>query len=352
MASVLAGYWPGYKQRCGSRLTGAQRAAVHAILACRTSVLGGQVYWCDRCQVTHFAYHPCHHRACPRCGDHKAAQWTQRQQARLLPVPYFLATFTLPEAFRPLFRGHVQELGALLFRESAATLQAVAGDPQYLAVQLGLLGVLHTWTRQLLYHPHVHYLIPGGGRNLATGHWKRVPNPDFLLPVRVLSRQFRQRFRQALQTHHPDWLAQLPGALWEQEWVVHCQPAGSGKAVLGYLSAYLYKTALGRNAILADDGQQVTFRYHDRKSNQDQSLKLDGQEFLRRFLQHVLPKGFQRVRSFGWLAPAAHAKLRQLRLGLRAGTPLVLELKPLPPPVCCRCQQPLRLLGRLPRGPP
>lgn len=353
LAEVLARHWPAYERQYGAKLLPSQRAAVRAIRSCRTPALGGQHYRCAACGREHFAYHSCRHRACPKCGQADATAWLARQQTRLVPgVPYFLVTFTVPQELRALLRSHQKELYARLFRESATTLQEVAAREKYLGAELGMLGVLHTWSRQLIDHPHVHYVVAGAGLSADGLRWVRVAAAEFFLPEKVLARRFRNRLRAALAEHAPALLAQVPAAVWRKDWVVDCVAVGSGDRALKYLSAYIYRTALSSARILVDDERGVTFRFRNSEDGRWKTVTLEPAEFLRRFLQHVLPKGFQRVRSFGWLAPAAKARWQRLEALLDWKRPAPPEPKPLPAPECPHCRQPMALLHRLPRAPP
>jgi hypothetical protein len=240
----------------------------------------------------------------------------------------------------------------MLMQESAAALQDVARQPRYLGGDLGLLGVLHTWTRQLIYHPHVHYLVPGVALG-ADGTLCFPKNPDSLLPVQRASSRFRARLRQRLRAEAPELYRQVPGAVWRQPWVLHCQPAGRGPEALSYLSRYIYKTAIASARLLRQDDRTVTFVYRESGTGQTRTCTLAGEEFLRRFLQHVLPKGFHRVRYFGWRSPAAKVYFQQVAALLDA---------PAPPPrpagprgvelLCPHCHQPLRRIGTFGRAPP
>lgn len=363
LAQVLARHWPAYQRRGGAPVLPSQRRAVQAIRACHTPALGGHRYQCAACGREHFAYHSCRHRACPQCGHADATHWIAQQKTRLLPgVPYFLVTFTVPAELRALIRAHQRDLYARLFRESAATLQDVAAQEKYLGAELGMLGVLHTWTRQLIYHPHVHYVVAGAGLS-ADGsrqsrtkadewRWRRGKSADFFLPSKVLARRFRHRLRRALVRHHPTLAAGVPAAAWRKEWVVDCTAVGTGAAALKYLSAYVYRTAIASTRIVADDERGVTFRYRDRDAGGWRTTTVAPAEFLRRFLQHVLPAGFQRVRYYGWRASAAKAKWERILALLDWRPPAPPERRPLPPPPCPHCRQPLQLIRRVPRAPP
>ena len=350
LAQILRRHWPAYLAKNGAaNILPSHHAAVSAILSCHTPQRGGSVYRCD-CGQTHFTFHGCGHRACPQCGQREAEAWIGSQTARLLPVPYHLVTFTVPEELRPLIRAHQRLMLDLLFKESAATLQDVAVTK--LRAQLGFLGALHTWTRQLIYHPHVHYVVPALGLS-ENGSPITPPDPEFLLRVEVLSARFRSRFRHALQ-NHPALFAQIPRSLWRRSWVVHSQPAGSGQNALTYLSRYIYRTALSSERQLDESNAIVSFRYRDSKTGELRTARLPALTFIARFLQHVLPKRLRRVRTYGWLSPAAKAKYLRLRT--------LLDALPTSPPatvaktravVCCpHCNKPMLLVGTLERAPP
>jgi hypothetical protein len=351
LAEILRRHWPAYRAKFGNAIPPVHRAAVKAILSCRTPNRGGHVFVCD-CGAFQFAYHSCGHRACNQCGQADAKAWAQRQETKLLPVPYFLVTFTVPEQLRTAIRTHAKELYGALFRESAGALHDAALSK--LGIQLGFTGVLHTWTRQLLFHPHVHYLVPGGGLTPNGLRWKRVPDPQFLLPTRLLAARFKNRLRQWLEVEHQEVLKQIPARAWRTDWVVDVQPVGRGQAALRYLAAYVQKTALSPARLVACDEATVTFTHQERDTGQTRALRLSGQEFLRRFLQHVLPTGFQRVRHFGWLSPAAKTRWQRLHalLDCKPAVPPTTPVAPCWVPVCARCQKPMRLLGTLARPPP
>ena len=351
LAEIFHAHWPAYARQIGHAIPPAQRAAVQAILSCRTPRRGGQLFRCD-CGALHYAWHSCGHRACPQCGQGAAQAWAQRQQNKLLPVPYFLVTFTVPGELRAVIRAHPRELHAALFRESSGALADVALSQ--LGVELGSTGVLHTWTRQLIYHPHIHYLVPGGGLTPDGLRWKRVADPQFLLPQRALAARFKNRLRQWLERQHQDLLRQIPAPAWRTAWVVDVQPVGRGHTALKYLAAYVQKTALSAARLVACDEHTVTFTHQDRATGQTKTLRLSGEEFLRRFLQHVLPAGFQRVRHYGWLSPAARKRWQRLHalLDWRPAAPPDAAPAPCWAPPCPRCQKPMRLLGTLARSPP
>lgn len=316
------------------------------------------MYRCADCSGTDFAYHSCHHRACPRCGGNRTAVWTAQQEARLLPVPYFLVTFTVPQELRGAFARQPQRMHDLLFRESAATLQQVAAQRRLLGAGLGFVGVLHTWGRQLQHHPHVHYIVPGGGLSPDGRRWAPARQPDWLLPVQKLAAVFRRRLEEALRAEAPAEHAAIPAEAWRGRWVVHTQPAGSGEAVVRYLARYVGRTAISDERILAATDETVTFRYTDSATQQRKTCTLTAAEFLRRYLQHVPLPGQHRVRYFGWMHPAARRRLRIVETLL--AKPIVVTA---PPPEatqwhlrCPHCERfSLVRVGSLPRqvrGPP
>jgi hypothetical protein len=350
LAEVLRRHWPAYERKFGARLWPSHRRAVQSILSCRTPALGGQLFRCE-CGRQHFAYHSCNHRACPQCGHADATQWLARQRQRLLPVPYYLITFTVPAQLRALIRAHQNDLYPLLLRESAAALLDVGREHKDLGAELGLLAVLQTWTRDLRFHPHVHCVVPGGGLSSDHLRWVRPKYSDHFLPEPVLALRFRTRFKQALQKDHPTLFVRIPQRIWSLNWVADVQPVGRGEPALKYLAAYIYRTAFSAERILADDGTHITFTYRDSTTRSTRSLRLPAERFIHRFLQHVLPKGLQRVRYFGWLAPAAKKRFQRIRALLDHRPPPLEIPPPLPPPECPCCKKPMILIGRLPRPP-
>jgi Putative transposase/Transposase zinc-binding domain len=331
---------------------------IEAIENCRTPTLGGQVYHCTPCNQDRYSYHSCQNRHCPKCRNDDANTWLARQQQLLLPVPHFLVTFTLPDPLRQLARSHQKWMYNLLFRASAAALQKLARDPRFLGGQLGLIGVLQTWTRDLRYHPHIHFLIPAGGLS-ADGQWLPAKHPKFRVPVKALAKIFRAKFRDALKKtplYH-----QVPPPTWKQSWVVHCEPAGSGQAALKYLAPYVFRVALSNNRILNLQNGQVTFRYQDGQTKTQKLATLPAPEFIRRFLQHVLPRGFQKVRYYGFFRSQQRPLLQQIKASLAVLATAKESLSPQPPPTddtpsepgpkvirCPQCGRPMQLAEQLP----
>jgi hypothetical protein len=276
----------------------------------------------------------------------------ERQNQRLLPVAYFMVTFTVPEALRSLFKAHPKVMIEALFGQSAGALADVAARPKYLGGKLGMIGVLHTWSRQLIYHPHVHYVVPALALS-AQGELKAPERSAYLLPVEVLKSRYRSRMRDTLSQKHPQLAAQVPRSVWRKAWNVNITAVGKGQGALRYLGRYVFKTALTSTRILEHRGGRVIFSYKDSKTGRLLRRELCALEFIRRFLQHVRPKGLRRVRSFGWLSPAAKKSFEGICAVLEA-----LEAcgpAPQPPAMsvpCPQCQRPMRLVHTLPRGPP
>lgn len=351
LAEIFRQHGPAYRQKFKGRLPTSHLKAMAAIEQCRTEALGGHVYTCDDCGESRYSYHSCKNRHCPKCQNQAGQQWLAHQTELLLPVPYFMVTFTLPEALRALARQKQRLMYDLLFRTSAAALQELAHDPRFVDGQIGFLGVLQTWTGDLAYHPHVHYLVPGGGLS-ADGHsWRRARNA-FFVHVKPLSRLFRAKFRAAL--HQANLLEQVPPQVWRQEWVVHCQPVGTGQAALKYLAPYVFRVALSNRRILKLQDGQVTFRYRDRATRHWKTRTLPAEEFIRRFLQHVLPKGFQKVRYYGFFSPGQRHRLQQARQLLGAACPPLSApaaqapaQPPMPRLLCPTCRQPMRPIQSL-----
>jgi len=348
LAEILRQHGPAYRAKFNGRIPASHLRVMEAIEQCRTEALGGHVYRCDECDQTRYSYHSCKNRHCPKCQNQAGQQWLAKQQALLLPVPYFMVTFTLPEGLRAIARSHQRWVYDRLFQTSAAALQELARDPRFLGGQIGLVGVLQTWTRDLHYHPHIHYLVPAGGLSSDGQSWLRARNA-FFVRVEPLSRLFRGKFRAALA--QTDLIDQVPASVWRQDWVVHCRPVGSGEAALKYLAPYIFRVALSNNRILKLQDGQVTFRYRDSATHHWKTCILPAEEFIRRFLQHVLLKGFQKVRYYGFFSPGQRHRLAQVRALLKVSSPALTtdsdqpQANPLPAPLtipCPTCGQPMR----------
>ena len=320
LADLFREYGAAYRKKYADKLLPSHRQAMWAIESCRTERLGGQVYGCPNCQEFQYSYHSCRNRHCPKCQHEQTQNWLKVQQELLLPVPYFLLTFTLPSELRDLVRANQKALYSLLFQASAEAAQKLALDPRYLGGQIGLVGVLHTWTRNLIFHPHVHYLAPGGGLHADGQTWLPARH-NFFLPVRALSKLFRAAFRRGLQK--TKLFEQVPAKVWRQQWVVHCKPVSDGQAALKYLAPYIHRVAISNRRLLSFDNRgsmqssQVTFQFRASDTGQLKTCTLSVEQFFQRFRQHVLPQAFVKVRYYGFFGASVRRKLAALqqRLG-------------------------------------
>lgn len=351
LADIVRRQGPAYVRGYGSRMPTDQLRALRDMASCRTPALGGHRWTCPDCQEERFAFHSCGNRHCPACGAEDAQHWLDRQQALLLPVTYHLCTVTVPESLRRPIRSHPRELLPILFQASASALLDLCANPKWFGAIPGVTAVLHTWTRAYEYHPHIHFLVTGGGV-APDGAW-RQPHAGFLVPVTALSAVIRARVRDTLRERFPDVGEAVPQKTWTQDWVVHSEPVGSGVNVLRYLARYLYRVALSNRHLLAADDRQVTFRYRRSDDGRWRTCSLPPREFLRRFLQHVLPKGFVKVRYYGLHHPRRRGVIPLLRAALhvQAGRPLpaispVVE-KAAKPVLCPRCHTPMVKRERL-----
>ena len=342
LADIFRQYGPAYRQKYAAKLLPSHRQAMRAIEHCRTEALGGQLYRCPNCEQVQYSYHSCRNRHCPKCQNESARRWLDEQQDLLLPVPYFLLTFTLPAGINEVARSHQRLLYNLLFKTSAAATQQLAQNPRWIGGQVGMVGVLHTWGRNLAYHPHIHYLVPGGGLSTDGQSWLPARN-NFLLPVRALSRVLRGKLQQALR--HTACYARIPPNVWQQDWVVHCEAVGSGLNALKYLAPYIFRVAISNKRLLKLEGDRVTFRYRATETGAETRCTLGAEEFLHRFLQHVLPKGFVKVRYYGFFSATRRARLASLRqhLGKHTASTASPPTQAQPKFLCPHCGQPMLL---------
>src|SRR6516165_4097899 len=311
LAEVVRRYGPGYLERFGDRMPAAHEEVLRHIAGCRTGELGTVLYRCEDCGKMHAVGRSCGDRHCPACRRDKAEAWLASQIGRLLPCPYFLVTFTLPAELRGVARSHQRAVYAALFEASSQALRTLAADPRFVGTdRIGFFGVLHTWGRTLEYHPHVHYVVPGGGITADGARW--LPSrADFLVPAKALSIVFRAKFRDILRRE--GLLNLVNSAVWSRGWVVHSKAAGDGRDSLRYLAPYVFRVAIGDHRIVSCDDGKVTFSYRHVGSNRPRKMTLDAREFLRRFLQHVLPVAFQKVRHYGFLCPNSATSIEAVR---------------------------------------
>jgi hypothetical protein len=338
VADIIRVAGNSFIERNRNHMTWPQLKVLRAIRDCRTAALGGHLDRCSRCGRQAISYNSCRNRHCPKCQTNKRDQWLAKQTQDLLPVPYFHVVFTLPHELSALILQNRKLLYDVLLRTSADTLLEVAADPKHLGAQIGFLSVLHTWGQNLLHHPHVHCVIPAGGLALNGSRWIH-PRPGFFLPIRILSKVFRGKFAEALKNLSRRNKLQLHGSLkvlaerrmfakflrqlFHQDWVVYAKPPfGGPEHVLHYLARYTHRVAISNHRLLAFEKDQVTFRWKDyAHGNKKRKMTVSANEFLRRFLLHLLPRGFMRIRHFGILANRVRAQLIPRCHQLLAETP-------------------------------
>lgn len=313
LSDIFIKYRSEYFKRFGSKMLPSHIRAYKDIVECRTENMGGHIEKCDSCNHKEYVYHSCCNRSCPKCHGFKAKEWVEKRKSELLPVNYFHIIFTLPSQLRHLVRSN-QKLLTILMKASAYALMKLATDPHYLGGKISILSILHTWSRVLIYHPHVHCLVPGGGVTNDNKYWIKSRN-KFFLPVKALSKIFRAKFIDLALKEFPETV--LPKYLWKKEWVVYCRPGVSGaEKILEYLSRYISKIAITNNRILAEKDGIVTFKYKNSKDNKWKIMNLDAIEFIRRYLQHVLYKGFHKIRYYGLFSPSNRRYLKQIQFSL------------------------------------
>ena len=364
LAEVFRRYGAAYLEKCGDRVPAAQRKVMHAIEHCRDGAFGYAVYRCDGCGARHHVPRSCGNRHCPTCQQHKADQWLGRELGRLLPCEYFLVTFTVRQELRGLVRSHPAVAYGLMFQAATAALSELAADPRHIgAVRLGMLAVLHTWGGALNYHPHLHFVVPAGGL-AGDGTW-RGSRPGFFLPERALGVLFRNKLRDLLKQAGLGDV--IDRAVWKKTWVADVQSAGDGRNALRYLARYVFRVAISNSRIVSCDNGRVTFRYKKSgrvggslggpdsaggaSGSRWGTMTLEADEFIGRFLDHVLPRGFQKVRHYGFWSAASRVSIDEVRRRVEEFTfqltltATALAAAPaLPRPVSCpRCGSPMRL---------
>jgi hypothetical protein len=377
LADLFRQYGPAYRQ--AHSLPVQQHQLMRAIETCRTAALGGHIDKCDQCQFTRISYNSCRNRHCPKCQGKQRSQWLAQRKSELLPVEYFHVVFTMPAQLAAIAYQNKTVVYDILFRAAAETLLTIARDPKHLGADIGLFAILHTWGQNLHHHPHVHCVVSGGGLSPDYARFIHC-RPGFFLPVRVLSRLFRRLFLQALQRAFDQQKLQFFQALTplanasafaaylqpvrDAEWVVYAKPPfGGPETVLAYLARYTHRVAIGNQRLRAMQDGNITFQWKDyQRHNRVRNMTLDANEFIRRFLLHTLPPGFQRIRHYGFLANAHRrdklALCRQLLTadptGLLPSIPAAAQSTVLEPttdsPLCCPVcrQQSLRRVEILP----
>ena len=331
MAALVDQYYDKYIGRYGDTALPGHLKTLSAILRCRTPESGELYIQCPACDHAEWRPISCGNRHCPKCQNHNTSQWLDTQQKKLLPVPYFMATFTLPRELRSLAWFNQKTVYTLLFKCVSSTLKDFGMNPKHLGVEIGMTMVLHTNTRSLDYHPHIHAAVPGGGIDRRRRYWKKIKG-DYLFNGLALAKVFRARFLDAIQQAGLIIPPKIP-----EKWVTHCVNVGRGMETLKYLSRYLYRGVISEKNIVSNQNGQVTYTYIESETGEIKSRTLPGEDFLQLIVQHVLPKGFRRVRDYGFLHSNAKKLLSLVQLILQV---IIKELLPRARPVFkCPCCQ-------------
>ena len=337
MQTIFSQHLRTFEQERGEGLSPHEWLALRKITACRTPLLGGHLHACVDCGCEHEIWHSCNHRLCPQCGAHEAHEWCERQSENLLPdVAYFMVTCTLPATLREYSRRDERTWYDWLFHASSSALMELMADDKDLGGQAGFFGVLQTWKRDLGYHPHIHYVVPGGvleeekcavpGSQKLELHrkWKHVrsgPSGPYLLNAYAVQKAIRMRMEKAVREAQPELYASIPRSVWREAWRVDIRHVGSGQEVIRYLARYVTKSAISNAQLISSDATSVTYTFTPNGGKRSQYKTLGAHEFMAQVLQHALPQGFKRIRYFGWQHPSAKKRLEQVKL--LVGKPLV-----------------------------
>ncbi len=347
---ILRWFAPAYLDKYRDRMSLDQIKVLGSLTLCRTEAAGAVVYRCCHCARLHQVPRSCGNRHCPSCQGAKAKRWCDEQQARLLPCPYFMLTFTVPAEIRGFIRSHPRQGYRALFEAAYQSMAKLAKDPKFIgSSKLGMTGVLHTWGRDLSYHPHVHFIVPGGAISESGTEWLGTRRDDFFLPVMALSKVFRAKFRALMKRH--GLLDKIDAVVWTKGWNVNCQAVGDGRSALRYLSPYVFRVAIGNHRIVRvtrrpDGSGTVTLKVKPSGQRRYRELPLSGEEFVRRFLQHVLPTGFQKVRHFGFMHKRSRVQADWLSMLVTVTLNLVYVIVVgVPPPVVTKPVQRCRHCG-------
>jgi len=338
MASIINQYYTEYLDKHGRKALPSQLKTLNAIRHCRTPVSGELYVKCPECDHSEWRPLSCGNRHCPKCQNHTSSQWIDKQQVKLLPVPYFMVTFTLPRELRSLVYHHQKRSYTLLFNCVVSTLKDFGHNPKHLGAEIGATMVLHTNSRKLNFHPHIHAVVPGGGLDKRCRQWKRVKS-DYLFNHKALAMVFRARFLTGLKESGFRIPENIPA-----KWVVDSTETGKGLSALKYLSRYLYRGVISEKNIVSDKNGFITFKYIDSNTGDTQYRKLKGEDFLQLIVQHVLPRGFRRVRDYGFLHGNAKRLRSLIQLILRIII-LPVKLRPRPTFKCSCCKSDMVILG-------
>lgn len=321
------------------------KKTIAAIINCRSGVYGAALYHCESCGQHHQVERSCGNRHCPQCQYHKTRQWLKTQLDKSLPVTYSMLTFTVPDLIRNFCRAHQKAAYSAMFKASSESIKTIVKDPRFVGADLpGFTGILHTWGRLLPYHPHIHYIVPAGGLSTDREKWMKARN-SFYLPVRALSKIFRAKFKAEMEKL--GLVEQVNPDAWTTNWIVNCQAIGNPEASLKYLAPYVFRVAISDNRIIAVKNRRVTFCYRKTGSRRLRKTSIEVMEFMRRFLQHVLPAGFMKVRHYGFMNPNCavdcHDLYKMVAASLRDLTLLLSDQSRQPSavaklrPVCSNC---------------
>ena len=337
---IFNSYGPEYIRRFGDAMPKEHLKTINAIIDCRTSYYGAAIYKCNACDQLHIVYRSCGNRHCPNCQHHKTRLWIEKQMDRQLPGHHFMSTFTMPQELRSFIRSNQRACYSAMFKASSKTLKKLSRDKKYMGGDLaGFFGVLHTWGRQLQYHPHIHYIIPGGALSTQDGKW-HPSRIDYYLPVNAMSKMFKAKFIDEMKKN--GLYSKAPSNAWDKDWNINVQAVGNGEQSVKYLAPYVFKVAISDSRIIKVEDRVVSFKYKKSGSQRWRTISLDVMEFLRRFLQHVLPSGFMKIRYYGFLNPNSSVSLDEIAALIQQMFGLKVvnkknEIKALPTPVCPDC---------------
>ncbi|MCK5350125.1 MAG: transposase [Desulfobacula sp.] len=311
---IITAFGPEYLERFGARIPANHVKVMKDIRSCRTRDTGLIFYSCKKCGRIHSVFRSCGNRHCPACQNHKTRDWLKTQSERQVPGHHFMVTFTLPQQVRGVVRSNQRISYGAMFKASSGAIKKLSPDKKYIGGDLpGFFGILHTWGRQLPYHPHIHYIVPGGAFSKKDGKW-HSSRQDYYLPEKVLAKIYKAKFLH--QMKKAGLLNRISFEARKMDWKVNCQAIGTGFESVKYLAPYVFKVAISNTRIAKVENRIVSFRYKKVKSNRWRTCQLDVMEFIRRFLQHVLPTGFMKVRYYGFLHPSSSVSLEKIRISI------------------------------------
>lgn len=337
---IFREFGPEYMERHSEAMPTLHKQVILAILRCKTELCGITLFECEACSTRHLFPLSCGNRHCPNCQHLKSRAWLDKQQSKRLPGPHFMVTFTMPGQIRDFLRANQRAAYGAMFTAAAEAMKKLVADPKHIGGDLpGFFGVLHTWGRTLQYHPHIHFIVPAGAVNREDTSWKLAGN-NFYLPVKALSVIFRAKFKHRM--YRKKLLDCIPDQVWQQDWNVNCQAVGNSEASMKYLAPYVFRVAISDSRVIKVEDRLVFIRYKKQKSNRSRGMKLDVMEFIRRFLQHVLPKGFMKIRYYGFMnsscAVALDVVSKKIATALAIPIPTAAKSQPPQLPICAHCQ--------------